>query len=483
MSTVVDKTSVSDGISTASTASTASEHHNDLTKAADLLEAFDHLDKDFITHPDYLLKRLANSEAVTHVESRGEAGAVVEKVTAVVAPNTVLIEETLTLQPPLSFQDAPLSYAHETRPGMFYTADLAADSTTHFRPIRDDASIVESVNGDAESGETDSTAPPLPVRNHVNRIPVNQISPESVADDKTEAIDAEKIGEHSLILPPKPLPRKDSKLKRKRLPPPPPPPTAPRREVPPVPLCNLEISKAIVHEKTETSDVTILEISSLRKEQQVPSMLNEPIGVSSASPVEIGVINGSISSESTPESVNNDPTIVYQAPADEKGVTNKVLEIIEMKRVKALQSENAENLDIIQSNIINNNGFEFIEAIKVPILPSPRHKNVINTPKLSSTESSNLSSPDVWEVAQDGNDEYNSKYNESDDDDNESYESLDQIDDVKIAESVPVIITKQLDDTDSSSESSDDNGDDYYWQSNLATIGEEEETPSIEYNV
>ncbi|XP_020289922.1 uncharacterized protein LOC109857722 [Pseudomyrmex gracilis] len=158
MSTVVDRFSTSDRVSTISTASTAStggseqltpseisgiDRDSDRLSDRDVLLSraicpLEHLERDFSNPPDYLLRRLASSEAVTHVESRGE----VERITAVVAPNTVLIEETITLQPPLSFQDAPLSYGHETRPDLFYTADLAADSTTHFRPIKDDAELI-----------------------------------------------------------------------------------------------------------------------------------------------------------------------------------------------------------------------------------------------------------------------------------------------------------------------------------------------------
>lgn len=170
MSTVVDRFSTSDRfstVSTISTASTTSEHPSDIAKdlldsyetsttnedlslSKVLLNPFDQLEREFNSNPpDYLLKKLAISEAVTHVESIGE----IEKITAVVAPNTVLIEETITLQPPLSFQDAPLSYGHEAKPSLFYTADLATDSTTHFRPIKDDAKIVECVNGNYREDE------------------------------------------------------------------------------------------------------------------------------------------------------------------------------------------------------------------------------------------------------------------------------------------------------------------------------------------
>lgn len=103
MSTVVDRFSTSDRVSTISTTSTASTAGSeqpgefsgvdrDFDRSSDrdtLLSRaicpLEHLERDFSNPPDYLLRRLASSEAVTHVESRGE----VERITAVVAPNTV----------------------------------------------------------------------------------------------------------------------------------------------------------------------------------------------------------------------------------------------------------------------------------------------------------------------------------------------------------------------------------------------------------
>uniref|UniRef100_A0A0C9RA28 IL16_0 protein n=2 Tax=Fopius arisanus TaxID=64838 RepID=A0A0C9RA28_9HYME len=483
MSTVVDRTLTSDLFSTISTTSTALEQPNDTPNDSHcLLESFDHLDKDFCTPPGYLLKRLANSEAVTHVESRGEVGALVEKVTAVVAPNTVLIEETLTLQPPLSFQDAPLSYAHETSPGIFYTADLAADSTTHFRPICDDASMVESVNESPESPKksTDILAPPLPLRNHINRIPVNQITRDSVSGDKPDPNETDKPIDDSLNLPPKPLPRKDSKFKRKRLPPPPPPPTAPRREAPPVPHRTSQISKSIVHEKPDVDDVTLLQISSLRKEQEkISSIVNEPIPPQlSEKKLEI---NGSITENIS--SIIDDPKSLETIPHKEDNntlPTNKVLEIIEMKRVKAfLKTEHLPDEILNQSMAMENNDLQFIEETEISIFSSSRQKSIVESPVIFARKSPDFSSPEVWDEAREHQE--NDKFGESDDDDDETYASLSLIEDSKSLESLPIIITKELDDTDSSSESSEDNGDDYYWQSNLATIGEEEETPSLEY--
>lgn len=271
MSTVIDRFSTSDRvstISTASTASTTSEQPNEFSRPDQDFDRlsdrdfqlskavcpFDNIENDYPANPpDYLLRRLASSEAVTHVESRGE----VERITAVVAPNTVVIEETITFQPPLSFQDAPLSYGHEARPDLFYTADLAADSTTHFRPIKDDVELVERVNGSHEefhgaepspeklketSSTPDKTPPPLPARNHINRININQSTNDRPTEPQklTEGSSTESSeGQDAPVLPPKPLPRRDVKTRRKRPPPPPPPPSiAPRAEVKPPSLPN-----------------------------------------------------------------------------------------------------------------------------------------------------------------------------------------------------------------------------------------------------
>lgn len=139
------------------------------------------------------------SESVTHIESRGE----VEEVIAVVAPNTVLIEETITLQPPLSCQDARLSYGHESRLNISYI-----DPARHFRPITDGGDLVERVNcenNDNNSDDDNNNNNHDPVRNQVNRIDVNK--------------------ENNLLIPPISPPRKNVDSRRKRpLPPLPPVP-------------------------------------------------------------------------------------------------------------------------------------------------------------------------------------------------------------------------------------------------------------------
>ncbi|KAF7988890.1 hypothetical protein HCN44_007200 [Aphidius gifuensis] len=95
---------------------------------------------------------------------------------------------------------------------------LAADSTTYFYPIRDNLSIVECANGDVtfdttkeslNSINTKNFAPPLLARNHVNRISVNQIINDDTNDSQKNDTD---VNIDMLILLPKLLPRKDSKL-------------------------------------------------------------------------------------------------------------------------------------------------------------------------------------------------------------------------------------------------------------------------------
>ncbi|XP_046751419.1 uncharacterized protein LOC124414508 [Diprion similis] len=433
MSTVIDRFSSSDRFSiksttsTASTASTASEHLQTTLQFVDkgiimpanqpqnmtetpmeisaaekvdlvrLLAPFDHLEREFGSNPsssEYLLARLANSEAATFVESLGDTGhGVVERVTAVIAPNTVLIEETITLQPPLSFQDAPLSYGHETRPGLVYCTDLAADSTTHFRPIKDDALVVDCVNGNVDQVQRDDQGPPLPARNnHVNRVSVNRDTSEEPAP----------------ALPPKPMPRRDVKAKRKRPPPPPPPP---RRDLHPPPENKKEFEEnsgapesGDVGEKEETSSPGLGE-----REARDVRMKNER--------------NLEISG------------------------TNKIMEIIEMKKAKAM----ADGIKV--KNFESEPGEE-------------RDVEVI----LAEEDDKGDEEP---ETLVDGHEEHEKI----------TYWSLDEVGkELKNSEVADEILGEAEvvcnDDEDSTDDS---DGDSYYWQSNLATIGEEEETNSLEF--
>ncbi|XP_046628688.1 serine-rich adhesin for platelets-like [Neodiprion virginianus] len=431
MSTVIDRFSSSDRFSiksTTSTASTASEHpqnphlqvvekeitppatnqQQNITEApveisaADnvdlvrLLAPFDHLEREFGSNPpssDYLLARLANSEAVTFVESLGDGGdGVVERVTAVVAPNTVLIEETITLQPPLSFQDAPLSYGHETRPGLVYT-DLAADSTTHFRPIKDDALVVECVNGNVDQVVRDE-GPPLPARNnHVNRISVNRDTSEEPAP----------------ALPPKPMPRRDVKAKRKRPPPPPPPP--PRRDIQPPPETKGELEEE--SRTTESGDV----------EKKEEGSSSEGIG-------------------------EEEETRDVMRRKNERNLeisgTNKIMEIIEMKKAKAM-ADGTKSKDDVDS--------ELSEKVTVAEEDDKGDDEETETPVDGRKEDEKIT---YWSLDEVGNELRNSEFADT------------ILGDAEVCN----------DDEDSTDDS---DGDSYYWQSNLATIGEEEETNSLEF--
>ncbi|KAK0161816.1 hypothetical protein PV327_008228 [Microctonus hyperodae] len=584
MSTVVDRFSTSDRFSTTSTISTASEFPFDWSKERSddqfeiekqtrlnetsmntVLESFAQLDHDFsINSSDYLLTRLANSEAVTYVESRGEAGAVVEKVTAVIAPNTVVIEETMTLQPPLSFQDAPLSYGHEARPGIFYTADLAADSTTHFRPIRDDVSIVECINGNGEftnpsdvdlnnSNEPQvfsNAPPPLPMRNHVNCIPVNQKSSEilliAVDSNNSNQNKSFDVNTQNISIPPKPLPRKEAKLKRKQLPPPPPPPpnTTPRRELPPpVPVRNLEISKSTITPLDgAVSDVNVVAISTsllpeskesneigissvcLNKNESIESSSSESFDIDQKQMNEKTIVNESQINDELNNSDNDGIIKEISTKCKEPlpiMVTNKVFEIIEMRKVKALydSSKNKKNENIIENNtgaisLKNEITDELIlkddELITSIITPVPDIneellEKKINNDTLSedNVDASELNES-LDEIISNENEQSNEISTEHDNfidteefqelniseqnkvehvDIENSYQPIDPIiNDVEDSKSNSAINEEdQTQDESESSSDSDCDENDYYWQSNLATIGEEEETPSLEY--
>lgn len=565
MSTVVDRLSTSDRvstISTASTASTASEQPSefsgidrDLDRSSDqdvLLSRaicpLEHLERDFPANPpDYLLRRLANSEAVTHVESRGE----VERITAVVAPNTVLIEETITLQPPLSFQDAPLSYGHEARPDLFYTADLAADSTTHFRPIKDDVELVERVNGNgheefreatcvtsaetcersngdrlststsSSSSSSSSSPPPLPARNHVNRICVNQSTSELANEPRSPRVSAtvpaspEREPPDAPLLPPKPLPRKDVKARRKRPPPPPPPPTiAPRREAKPSAESNHVMEK-------ESGD-----LSQAESAEHVQSEL------CNSSPSRNNVHderNRGGERSSTHENFDVEPAAksvcadneVAAAGSAEGMQTNKVFEIIEIRIAKDLQTNQKEEVarnepdsasetmgncerttateqSDVKDEVIGKNKQEQLQSSSNSSrIPTERpNPNVEATEKPRTDENdeegkyidserthgekTRVNTRDVFKEGFSSNGEVdNPALRESEDD--ETYQSLDEVnDDMKSPEMNRMLEDEEIMEEEEDTSDESDDGD-YYWQSNLATIGEEEETNSLEY--
>ncbi|XP_031833536.1 PDZ domain-containing protein big bang isoform X2 [Nomia melanderi] len=559
MSTVIDRFSTSDRvstISTASTASTTSEQQNDLLRTdpefdrtsdrdyqlSKAICPFENFDADYpSTPPDYLLRRLASSEAVTHVESRGE----VERITAVVAPNTVLIEETITFQPPLSFQDAPLSYGHEARPDLFYTADLAADSTTHFKPIKDDVELVERVNGGhedylspecspekpkeairAERG-SDRTPPPLPARNHVNRINVNQSASDrsiEINDRQCQTDRQQKPSESSgntaigdnqqdaPVLPPKPLPRRDVKVRRKRPPPPPPPPITPRSETKPVALAEKQTSL----EKEEPTSAKV----------DVPPLKTEDAGIGQteelSKTLEEGEAENSMSNNAGTENElekkrieeveDSESTDSYDVLDDDGPRTNKVFEIIEIRKAKAFPSQRAVPLARKEEEeakgrsgfaketerIVNGDP----ERIKLGLgkgneRPKPELRTAVKISReVDESEDSDeattrFNEPDDKSYDRQSIEDESSDRGEADspindelfggqeDDADDDYRTLNDINrNVCGLRGNRGRNEKESIDEDDTSDESDD---DYYWQSNLATIGEEEETNSLEY--
>lgn len=535
MSTVMDRFStMSDRVSTISTTSTASTTgseqpsefvgvERDLERSSsdrDVLLSraicpLEMLERDFSNPPDYLLRRLANSEAVTHVESRGE----VERITAVVAPNTVLIEETITLQPPLSFQDAPLSYGHEPRPDLFYTADLAADSTTHFRPIKDDVELVERVNGSVHeemrvsgterSNGIRSSPPPLPARNHVNRICVNQTS-ESGNDARisgTVPVSPEREPSEAPLLPPKPLPRKDVKARRKRPPPPPPPPIiTPRREIKSSPLIES-------NHLTEKEDILQVKNTECVKSGCDSSLNKNNVFQNSTEISTEGFenSNGNSDRESNAKNVYLVDEKDKTTSSSEDTQTNKVLEIIEIRMTKGLQLNQKEEIARHEPNSTSEttnceqNGFKdkVTDRNKQDQSQSMNNSNEILTEQNSSLEltdkcvdesndeeEEHLESENLYQEGIQTNDGDtfkeafpledalsvdNSVLRESEDD--ETYRSLDEINDDMKNPDVNCMLEEVVEEGDTTDESDDG---DYYWQSNLATIGEEEET-SLEY--
>ncbi|XP_053973309.1 uncharacterized protein LOC128873635 [Hylaeus volcanicus] len=550
MSTVIDRFSTSDRVSTISTTSTASttseqpgelsyrtDHEFDRSSDRDFqlsktICPFETLDGDYSSNPpDYLLRRLANSEAVTHVESRGE----VERITAVVAPNTVLIEETITFQPPLSFQDAPLSYGHEARPDLFYTADLAADSTTHFRPIKDDVELVERVNGDHEefhATETsptseklketpvgrgsDKTPPPLPARNHVNRIAVNQSTnndrqieprPRKLSDSSTTEI---TDSQHDApVLPPKPSPRRDVKVRRKRPPPPPPPPTvAPRTEVKPPSLPEFE--QASFEQREPSSPESNVPSAKIRDTVVKPKPEDRSkILEKNDSPTSLKIVPNETNSDEkrTDETEDTESTDNYESLEDDGSHrTNKVLEIIEIRKAKALspttnshprnETDNfsEQSKPTVDDERINDDA----EETKAEIAENyERPKPELRTGVTISTEVED-SGEESDEAITRFNDCVDNQYegqpckNENsagsrdidsplrENDDEESYRSLDDVQ-RDLRNSVANRSRDKREDIEDEDTTDESDDDDYYWQSNLATIGEEEETNSLEY--
>lgn len=485
ISTVADKLLNSKNLTTTEPENKSSSH--------EIIESFD---QNYNTHPDYLLKHLALSEAVTNSVTRDET--FVEKKNTL---NLPLIEDTITLKPPISFQDTPLSYGHDSRPIVFYTPDLAADSTTHFRPIFDDPSLVESVDEDIafcapeeslnsinKSEFEEKLAPLLPVKNHINHIPVDQINKTA-----NKALDASSHFEIPIVPPL----RKDSKLRRRRLPPPPPPPPRPtpskRGQVQ-----NLEFSQLkehenekILHDKANTSDNN--NNNSTNNENDYNRTKDEEnckkqIDVFSSN--NDGAIDDSsliIELEKTGKSEN----------IDKESRKNKTVEI---NRLEIFHENKI--LPILPCKIIDTNyeNDKCIENFITDDIVSESRNSIVNLLLSSSSSDNNEKkkggeSVDVWKEAGDSQDNQDSsmKKQQMKEIVNETFGTVEN--EINISESNARIIY-QLDDNDdneevatrfdSEGEEDDDNGNDYYWQSNLETIGEdeeeeEEETSSLGY--
>lgn len=486
MSTVIDRFSSSDRvstISTASTASTASEQPGDFSRidqdfersskppATSAICPFEGVDDYYASNPpDYLLRRLASSEAVTHVESRGE----VEKITAVVAPNTVLIEETITFQPPLSFQDAPLSYGHEARPDLFYTADLAADSTTHFRPIKDDVELVERVNSAPDS--SDRTPPPLPARNHVNRITVNRPSSSSSLDSRPPPPRSTNEGAHAPLLPPKPLPRRDVKIRRKRPPPPPPPPPPailPRTDTKTTSVvsssaCSLPESRQTSFEnedENENEDQLCLEtIAADQLEEASLARACLENGRAREEKEEDGGLNGV---EERRNEETDDTESMENYEVGEGYRTNKVLEIIEIRKARAFPPRRGANVSPSSEKNEEKRLLGEAEGTKEDDFCQPEEAGGMESDEEQVTK---FNEP-VDELEQGGGKEVG-REKESEESEG-SFRSCADLTSANRGGEEAVV------EDDTTSEESDEG--DYYWQSNLATIGEEEETNSLEY--
>ncbi|XP_066589748.1 uncharacterized protein bbg [Prorops nasuta] len=500
MSTVVDRFSSSDRVSTISTVSTASTTSEQLVDAVDSeelssdLRPFEDLEREFqVNPPDYLLRRLTSSEAVTFVESRGE----VERITAVVAPNLVLIEETITLQPPLSFQDAPLSYGHEARPDLFYAADLAVDSTTHFRPIKDDKALVEHVNRSEDQEATISSSklnyprrtpphpPPLPpppppqLRNHINRININQ-NKEGLARKalKNDSNAAPRGGEPP-TLPPKPFPRKDLKLKRKRPPPPPPPPISSSSaqinssyenyqidSEAPCPAERKFKPEADLSEQPEQTN-KVLEIIEMRKTRSLT-----PVKEASDLPSQITTNSGE-NLQSKDENGYVDVIIplprkdFVNSPTTSNGLIDSIEKVESLDENTRKQSDGDKVNGEVEEMKNRSNKSKEARMRNLDDLEKSMGENIR---KISNGYPEDMSGPEECKIVVSSPIEENGECTNLQE--NESRNDSEMME-------TNCLVREDIFEEEDTSEESDDG--DYYWQSNLATIGEEEETNSLEY--
>jgi len=222
--------------------------------------------------------------------------------------------------------------------------------------------------------------------------------------------------------------------------------------------------------------------------------------------------NGNSDRESNAKNVYLTDEKVKTASSSEDTQTNKVLEIIEIRMAKGLQLNQKEEIARHEPNSISEttnceqNGIKdkVADRNKQDQSQSMNNSNGISTEQNSSLEltdkrvdesnneeEKHLDSENLYREGIRTNDDEdifkeafpledtlsvdNSMLRESEDD--ETYRSLDEINDDMKNPDVNRMLEEVVEEGDTTDESDDG---DYYWQSNLATIGEEEET-SLEY--
>ncbi|XP_020289932.1 uncharacterized protein LOC109857728 isoform X2 [Pseudomyrmex gracilis] len=309
------------------------------------------------------------------------------------------------------------------------------------------------------------------------------------------------------LLPPKPLPRKDVKARRKRPPPPPPPPSiTPRREV----KSSVESNHGEKEEDRELPQVAAVveQLVSQSESCNLSSSKSDVFGKSWETEISGENVNGELKSDSLDtEKAKN---------SEEDAQINKVFEIIEIRVAKGLQSSDQEEITRNESDTtsettnceqtgvrneeITSKSDQLQSANNLDKVSSSGRQNSEPTEDNRVNETSNETEKhiDSENQREDGrlNDRdmrketFSSKaknnlssenlaFRESEND--ETYRSLDEVnDDMRTSE-----VNRMLDDDETvveEEDTSDESDDgDYYWQSNLATIGEEEETTSLEY--
>ncbi|XP_018302015.1 uncharacterized protein bbg isoform X1 [Mycetomoellerius zeteki] len=203
------------------------------------------------------------------------------------------------------------------------------------------------------------------------------------------------------------------------------------------------------------------------------------------------------------------------ASSEENTQTNKVFEIIEIRMAKGLQSDQKEEIAKNKSN----NTTETVNCEQNKINNEVINRNEQDQPtnnsnKVSEHENSILESTD--KLIDESNDERENCINSKschqeenrtndrdnfkevfptieedilsvdnstmrDNEDDETYQSLDVVnDDIKNPEINQILENEEITEEEEEDTTDESDDGDYYWQSNLATIGEEEET-SLEY--